>query len=336
MSEYFFKYLHIIDKYFVDGFGDLLYKKWTESWRFWHNINHIGFILKKLGGYENQLDTRQFEILIITAYLHDAIYFPDRKDNESKSIELFKHNIKSNFPQDYYVYICGLISFTGHNKQPSDILAQLFWKLDNYIFYYGTTVQLIDYELKILKEYQFANYNKYRKARIEFLESRLGVPVFMDRVDFLIDYVKNNKPRIGIYAGSFNPMHIGHYNIIEKAEKLFDKVIIAYGNNPDKEERKINKPESMRFRELDNYDGLITDYLDKVENQGVDVTLIRGLRNGYDLNYESTQAQFIQDIRPNTKIVYLSCDKKYEHISSSSIRSLMKFDKDKANKYIVK
>ena len=40
--------------------------------------------------------------------------------------------------------------------------------------------------------------------------------------------------RLGIYAGSFNPFHKGHYNILCKAEKIFDRVIIARGINPDK------------------------------------------------------------------------------------------------------
>ena len=78
---------------------------------------------------------------------------------------------------------------------------------------------------------------------------------------------------------------------------------------------------------------LITTYLDKIKNYGADVSLIRGLRNGNDLNYELVQSQFIQDLRPNTQIVYFTCDKQFEHISSSAIRNLAKFDIELSKKY---
>ena len=68
----------------------------------------------------------------------------------------------------------------------------------------------------------------------------------------------------------------------------------------------------------------------------IDVTVIRGLRNGHDLDYEANQLSFLKEIKPDIKVVYIPCDKKYEHISSSAIRSLEKFDEKLSKQYLVK
>jgi pantetheine-phosphate adenylyltransferase len=129
-------------------------------------------------------------------------------------------------------------------------------------------------------------------------------------------------PKIGVYAGSFNPFHLGHYNILTKAEDIFDKVIIAKGINPDKEKGEFELPDKIKNRQIIYYDGLLTDML---SNLGYEITLIRGLRNATDLQYELTQYAFLQEMMPTIKIVNIFCDKKYEHISSSAIRNLMKY-----------
>jgi len=138
----------------------------------------------------------------------------------------------------------------------------------------------------------------------------------------IVDILESWYPKIGICCGSFNPFHKGHLNILHKAEDIFDKVIIARGVNPDKNEKIFDLPKSILNRQIVDYDCLLTDMLC---NLGYDVTLIRGLRNSTDLQYELTQFQFLQDTMPDIKIVNIFCDKEFEHISSSAIRSLMKY-----------
>lgn len=90
-------------------------------------------------------------------------------------------------------------------------------------------------------------------------------------------------------------------------------------------------PEKIKDRQIIYYDGLLTDMMDKLV---YDVTLIRGLRNATDLQYELTQFQFLQEMKPDIKIVNIFCDKEYEYISSSTIRNLVRYG-DVYKKYMI-
>jgi len=130
--------------------------------------------------------------------------------------------------------------------------------------------------------------------------------------------------RIGIYAGSFNPLHIGHVNIIQKASRLFDKLIIAQGINPEKNNEQWERDPRITHQ----YDGLLTDFINRIESEyGYEVTLVRGLRNSTDLKYEETQLAFLRDFKPDLQVIYIPCDTEFKHISSSAIRMLSHYGK---------
>ena len=139
--------------------------------------------------------------------------------------------------------------------------------------------------------------------------------------------------KVAVYAGSFNPFHKGHYNILQKAEKIFDKVIIARGYNPEKKNDLVALPNIIMNRAVMQYSGLLTDFIQTlpVEN----ITLIRGLRNSVDLQYEMNQYRYLQDLMPSIQMVSIFCDKEYEHISSSGIRTLSIFGSDKVKDYLL-
>ena len=125
-------------------------------------------------------------------------------------------------------------------------------------------------------------------------------------------------------------------DILKKSEKIFDKVIVAYGTNPDKEDREIVFPKTINYNQVDVHSSLLTDYVSSVEDDHIDITVIRGLRNGHDLDYESNQLSFLKEIKPDIKVVYIPCNKKYEHVSSSAVRNLNKIDDKLSKRYIVK
>jgi len=111
---------------------------------------------------------------------------------------------------------------------------------------------------------------------------------------------------------------------LQKAEQIFDKVIIAFGKNPDKKNKNFNVPSTIKNRQVEYFDELLTDLI-KSLNQ--DLVIIRGLRNTKDFLYEQKQYRYNQDLMPNIKVINVFCDKEFEHISSSGIRTLEKYNK---------
>lgn len=148
---------------------------------------------------------------------------------------------------------------------------------------------------------------------------------------------------IAIYPGSFNPMHIGHINILEKAERIFGRgnVLIAVGVNPDKlstpkSDEDLHLLEQRINRKIITYNKFLHELIEDYEKEGYKVVIIRGLRNGVDLDYEVNQYRFVDDFKKDVNVIYLTCDQEYEHISSSAIRKIEQFGgKDMTKQYLV-
>lgn len=298
---YDYKITKLLNKYSIPL---TILDSYKESHRFYHGIDHINSMIH--GAIEkNILDDKLFLAILF----HDIIYNPKNNNNEELSAELLYKYVKDN---DIKQAILDTKKHSHHSNELSKNLSDL--DLD---ILWSDYSSFIDYEEKIFKEYQWVDYEIYKINRTKLLYE-LGV----DKIK--IDYVNNRKPKIGVYAGSFNPFHKGHLNILEKAERIFDKVIIARGINPDKNNNIIKLPEQIKFRQIEYYDGLLTDFINTLK---YDATLIRGLRNSNDLQYEVTQYRFLQELKPNINVVSIFCDSKYEHISSSAIRILSKYGK---------
>lgn len=322
-----------------------LEKCWSQPWRVYHNLEHLNDILsqiEKLAKYDD-FETFTYPRLVLAAFFHDVQYLPwDGKNNEDISISIFKSCIQTSDTQ-LVDDVCSIIESTKSREIPTKEINRIFWLIDNSVLLRSNIIDLISYEHKIFKEFQFVDYSIYKEKRIEFLNSCIGRYNSLnnsDNIDSnlkqLISYIENRVVNIGVYAGSFNPVTIGHLNIIEKAERIFDKVIIARGVNPDKPKPEFDIPTD--WRQCETYPGLISKYISSKENACTNVTSIRGLRNGDDLDYEVNQLRYIEKLNPTMKTIFINCDKEVEEISSTAVKSLLKINDDDAtklaNKYI--
>jgi pantetheine-phosphate adenylyltransferase len=133
--------------------------------------------------------------------------------------------------------------------------------------------------------------------------------------------------RIAIYPGSFDPITNGHLDIISRAAKIFDEVIILVAENTEKKYRFSSADRKMMVKvstkelknvEVDSYDGLTMDYARKVGA----IAMIRGLRVVSDFEYEWKLAAANEFVNPEIETVFLMAHKATSFISSSTINML--------------
>ena len=125
-----------------------------------------------------------------------------------------------------------------------------------------------------------------------------------------------------IYPGSFDPWHKGHEDVLKKALMIFDEVHIFQMINPDKTHhgRVIPFIDDNRVRVIQTTDPTLKMIVEKVKPTAI----IRGLRNGNDLQYEQNQQYWNEDVGIKIPFVYFITDRKLGHVSSSAIRSVNK------------
>jgi len=132
-----------------------------------------------------------------------------------------------------------------------------------------------------------------------------------------------------IFPGSFDPITLGHKNIIEKALLLFDKVVIGIGENDSKNnlltirkrilllEKCFNKNPKI---EILTYQGLTIDFCIKENIKFI----IRGVRDCIDFEYEKKMSFMNEDLNNTITTFLIPCSKEFSGISSTLIKSLIK------------
>ncbi len=137
-----------------------------------------------------------------------------------------------------------------------------------------------------------------------------------------------------VFPGSFDPLTLGHTDIINRAIPLFDEIIIAIGTNAEKrymfsiEERRkfIEKTFANNSKiKIDTYQGLTIDYCKKVESKFI----LRGLRNPADFEFEKAIAQTNRKLS-NIETVFLLTSADNSYISSSIVRDIIRNNGDVA------
>ncbi len=137
--------------------------------------------------------------------------------------------------------------------------------------------------------------------------------------------------RRAIYPGSFDPVTNGHLDIIERGSKLFDEIIIAILNNPDKtpmfsiDERRQMLDEVLPEIKsgdcrliVEDFQGLLVEYAKQREVQ----TIVRGIRAVSDYEYELQMALMNRRLEPSIQTVFLMAADKYSYVSSRLIKQV--------------
>lgn len=139
--------------------------------------------------------------------------------------------------------------------------------------------------------------------------------------------------RIGIYPGSFDPVTLGHLDIIKRSAKMVDKLVIGVLNNSKKtpvfsvEERKsmLEKvTKDIPNVQVEAFQGLLVDFV-KEQNATV---IFRGLRAVSDFEYELQMAQLNRNLSPEVDTLFLATSVEYAYLSSSSVREVAKYHGD--------
>lgn len=138
------------------------------------------------------------------------------------------------------------------------------------------------------------------------------------------------KKHVAVYTGVFDPLHLGHLEVIRRASHLFDRLIVGVGINPEKspfftmEERvDLVRKEVKPYAnvEVQPFTGLAVHFTRAVGAR----VMVRGLRTLSDMEYEFTMSLMNLSQDPEIETVFLMAKEEYSHFSSTLIRQIAEF-----------
>lgn len=134
--------------------------------------------------------------------------------------------------------------------------------------------------------------------------------------------------KIAVFPGSFDPITIGHVDLVNRALPLFDEIVVAIGVNTQKKslfelEQRIAWLEAVFQEEpkvrVDHFENLTAHYCGRIGAK----YLLRGLRNASDFDYEKTISQLNHTIGKGLETIFLISQPAYSHISSTIVREII-------------
>ncbi len=133
---------------------------------------------------------------------------------------------------------------------------------------------------------------------------------------------------IAIYPGSFDPITLGHLNIIRRTAQIFDKVVVCIMINGEKDTAMFSPEQRVRMArrvteripnvEVDYFNGLLAEYSKRYDKPVV----VKGLRAVTDFENEFTMALINKKINPELETMFLTASEKYTFLSSSAVKDV--------------
>jgi pantetheine-phosphate adenylyltransferase len=134
-------------------------------------------------------------------------------------------------------------------------------------------------------------------------------------------------PRAAVYTGTFDPVHRGHLDVIARGSRLYDRLIVGVGINPDKktlfslDERVAllrDVTAGLGNVEVAGFEGLAVRFVRDCKAR----IMLRGLRTLSDMEYEFTMSLMNANLDPEIDTVFLMAKEEYSHVSSSLLRQI--------------
>ncbi len=136
--------------------------------------------------------------------------------------------------------------------------------------------------------------------------------------------------KIAIYPGTFDPITLGHIDIIERSSKLFDEIIITLAINPAKKplfnvdermEMIVDAVKNLNNVRVEKFDGLVVDFAKRMKAS----VIIRGLRAITDFEYEFQMALMNRQLSEEITTVFLMPHEKFTYLNSTIIKNVANF-----------
>ena len=303
--------------------------RWNAAYRHYHSAAHLEDVLRTLKAGA----TQDRAALTLAALYHDAVYVPGASDNEDRSARLLLHDALKPDHQTV-VEAVEIIRASSWKEAPRTGLVKRFFDAD-------TAYLAADYEdvggynrvqveNGIMREHQAWALPSYKAKRQAFLSSWLRrFPDHHRGVRACLEILRALKPTVWLYPGTFNPFHRGHLSILKKAEQMADKVIIGVADSPSKG-FSVNLPDRVAriqrvfaHHEVLLIDGLISE---ATRSRPDITTIVRGIRDGTDAEAELRYARFLDELGVRAPVVWVGCDQRYQHVSSTAVRELAHYD----------